>query len=140
MKPGVVMAPEVAQAELFRWVEAIGGEIPDEVTRPAGSKDDETAWEKLAGALKAPVKAMCNGALVLSADGTELTFTPQRKWDGSAITLREPNGGVVIASTKEDLRAIAVWATITQGQLVSMKQGDVAVLLGLFSITQICAI
>ena len=102
-------AEEVARKELFRWLEAVGGEIPPEETR-APAYDEEgalleqepTKWEELIDKSAKAVKAIQSGALVVSDDGCKLSFTPQRggKWAGKPIEFDEPNGTVFLAMDK----------------------------------------
>lgn len=143
-----ILGADVAQLELFRWLVAIGGEIPSEVYRKTmfdseGKEisQDPTPWEQLQTGIKLAAKALQSGALVVSEDGTEICFTPMRKWAHGPITLREPTGAVIFAATKEggQMRAVSTWATLTQDQLAKMMAGDVGVLLGLYMCFQVCS-
>lgn len=128
-----VIAPEVAEAEFKRWVEAMD---LTKKTDPTGM--DEEDKKSLLDAKDIVLLAICSGHLVVTDDGS-IVYTP-KIGNTSPITFPEPDGKVLLAmdqkrsghDVNKTYAALANWTKETEARFINMKRRDWVVVQAVF--------
>lgn len=129
-----VVAPEMAEAEFDRFVEAMDLDLDTAFM----DDEDRTAFNKQKSRI---LKAMINGSLIINENG-EAVYAPQRSGVEKAITFHERTGASLMAMDGKKKNhnvamTYAVMADITRehpGTFAKLKGSDIKICEALFAL------
>jgi hypothetical protein len=129
-----VVAPEMAEAEFDRFVEAMDLDVDTQYM----DEEDRTAFDKQKRRI---IKAMINGSLIINENG-EAVYAPQRSNMEKAITFHERTGASLMAmdnkkKNQDMAKTYAVMADMTSehpGTFAKLKGTDIKVCEALFAL------